>query len=58
MDSLIMEFKLSCYEELTKLNENKKSKIYLVRNKLDSKIYIKKVLTNYNLRMEIHLKKF
>lgn len=51
MDSLIMEFKLSCYEELTKLNENKKSKIYLVRNKVDSKIYIKKVLTNYNLRI-------
>ena len=51
MDSLIMEFKLSCYEELTKLNENKKSKIYLVRNKVDSKIYIKKILTNYNLRI-------
>lgn len=51
MDSLIMEFKLSCYEELTKLNENKKSKIYLVRNKVDSKIYIKKVLTNYNFRI-------
>lgn len=51
MDSLIMEFKLSCYEELTKLNENKKSKIYLVRNKVDSKIYIKKVLTNYNIRI-------
>lgn len=51
MESLVMEFKISQYEELTKLNENDKSKIYLVKNKKDNKIYIKKVLTNYNIKI-------
>lgn len=51
MDNLVLEYKLSCYKELTKLNENNKSKIYLVKNTNDKKIYIKKVLTNYNLRI-------
>ncbi|MGG7077777.1 serine/threonine-protein kinase [Clostridium sardiniense] len=51
MDNLVLEYKLSCYKELTKLNENNKSKIYLVENTNDKKIYIKKVLTNYNLRI-------
>lgn len=51
MDNLVLEYKLSCYKELTKLNENNKSKIYLVENTNDKKIYIKKILTNYNFRI-------
>ncbi|MDQ0459203.1 hypothetical protein QOZ91_000709, partial [Clostridium sardiniense] len=43
MDNLVLEYKLSCYKELTKLNENNKSKIYLVKNTNDKKIYIKKI---------------
>lgn len=40
-------YKLSLYKELTVINESDKSKIELVQNIVDNKIYVKKTLSNY-----------
>ena len=42
-------YKLSLYKELTVINESDKSKIELVQNIVDNKIYVKKTLSNYKI---------
>lgn len=48
MEQFEQEYKLSLYETLSELHCSPKSEISLVRNSLDGKFYIKKVLQNYN----------
>ncbi|SHJ38782.1 Serine/threonine protein kinase [Clostridium cavendishii DSM 21758] len=50
------ENELSKYVTLTQLNITHKSKVYLVKNTLDNKIYIKKHVENYNLNVYKMLK--
>ncbi|MEG0134126.1 MAG: serine/threonine-protein kinase [Clostridium sp.] len=45
---LASEYKLSQYEELCTLNTSEKNNIYLVKHKLDNRVYVKKVLTTFN----------
>ncbi|CUM86997.1 serine/threonine-protein kinase [Turicibacter sanguinis] len=49
MDQLEQEYQISLYETLVELNHSPKSDVLLVQNSLTSKIYIKKILKNYNL---------
>ncbi|WP_125153221.1 protein kinase domain-containing protein [Clostridium rectalis] len=49
MEDFVVEYKLSQYKELTKLNENNKSQIFLVQHMQSGNIYVKKILTNYNI---------
>lgn len=44
-------YKLSLYKELTVINESDKSKIELVQNIVDNKIYVKKTLSNYKIEV-------
>ena len=49
MDAFEREYQLSLYNTLAVLNNSKKSEILLVQNSLTGRIYIKKILKNYNL---------
>lgn len=46
-----VEYKLSNYKILTKLSENKKSKIFLVQHVETNVIYVKKILINYDIEV-------
>lgn len=52
-----ISYKLSLYKELTTINESDKSKIELVQNIVDNKIYIKKTLSNYKIEVFKELQK-
>ncbi|NFV11529.1 serine/threonine protein kinase [Clostridium sporogenes] len=58
MENLAAECRLSFYKTLTILKENDKSKIFLVHHIENNNIYIKKVLTNYNIDIYKALQKF
>lgn len=49
MEDIKIQYTLSIYEEISRINENKKSSVILVRNIQNNKIYIKKTLTQYNI---------
>lgn len=49
VDAFEREYQLSLYDTLAVLNNSKKSEILLVQNALTGRIYIKKILKNYNL---------
>lgn len=49
MEDIKIQYTLSLYEEISNINENKKSSVILVRNVQNNKIYIKKTLTQYNI---------
>lgn len=49
------EYKISCYEELTKLSETKE--VYLVKNIENNKLYVKKKLSLYNKEIYERLSK-
>ena len=51
MEDIKRQYTLSLYEEITNFNENKKSRVFLVKNIQDNKIYIKKILTQYNIEI-------
>lgn len=50
MKGLAEEYKLSLYETLIELNNSSKSKVELVKDN-NNKIYIKKTLTHYNIKV-------
>lgn len=49
MGDLEIEYKLSLYTVLTMLNKSEKSKVEIVQNIKNNKIYIKKTLSHYNI---------
>lgn len=49
------EYRLSCYEELTTLGNHKN--IYLVKNKLSGRIFVKKILSRFSLDVYQQLNK-
>lgn len=51
VEDIKRQYTLSLYEEITNFNENKKSRVFLVKNIQDNKIYIKKILTQYNIEI-------
>lgn len=46
--SLVNEYMLSCYDELYVIREVNKNKIIVVKNKINNRIYVKKVIRNHN----------
>lgn len=57
MDNLANQYKLSQYKNLINLNTSEKSEISLVQDLRCNKIYIKKVLSNYDKKVYEILKK-
>lgn len=57
MKQLEQEYQLSLYETLAELNHSPKSDVLLVQNSLTSKIFIKKILKNYNIDVYRKLQK-
>lgn len=57
MDQLEQEYQLSLYETLAELNNSPKSEVLIVQNSLTGKIYIKKILKNYNIEVYRTLKR-
>lgn len=51
MEQIEKEYTLSLYSNLSSLRNSKKSKVYLVQNELNGKIYIKKELKTYNIEV-------
>ena len=49
MENIKNKYTLSLYDEITNFNESKKSKVFLVKNIQNNKIYIKKILSKYNI---------
>lgn len=49
MEELDKEYTLSLYDNLANFKNSQKSNIYLVKNQIDGKIYIKKELRTYNM---------
>lgn len=49
MENLAAEYKLSLYKVLTRLNNSEKTKVELVQDTRNNKIYVKKTLTHYNI---------
>lgn len=56
MEKIEKEYTLSLYSNLSSLRNSKKSKVYLVQNELNGKIYIKKELKTYNIEVFRSLK--
>ena len=51
MENIKKQYTLSLYEEIANFNENRKSKVFLVKNIQNNKIYIKKILTQYDIKI-------
>lgn len=51
MEQIEKEYTMSLYSNLSSLRNSKKSKVYLVQNELNGKIYIKKELKTYNIEV-------
>lgn len=48
MEQLELEYQLSLYEPVAQLNRSQKSEVLLVQKSLNGKLYIKKILKNFN----------
>lgn len=46
--NLAAEYKLSLYDEISTLNTSDKNNIFLVKNQLNNRVYIKKVISTFN----------
>lgn len=57
MSEYTSAYKLSLYKELTVFHESNKSRVVLVQDIRDNKIYIEKILTNYNIEVYTELQK-
>lgn len=57
MEQIEKEYTLSLYNNLSALRNSPKSSVYLVKNELNGKIYIKKELKTYNIEVFRALKK-
>ena len=56
MEQLEVEYRLSLYESILQLNSSMKSEVSLVKNSLNDKVYIKKVLNTFNREVFERLK--
>lgn len=57
MESFKEECIISFYEELYLINKSDKSEVKVVKNNLDNKIYVKKILNNYSKEVFLSMKK-
>ena len=51
MEDLHKEYTLSLYNNLTSLNNSPKSNVYLAKNQINGKVFIKKELKTYNMEV-------
>ena len=51
MEDLHKEYTLSLYNNLTSLNSSLKSNVYLAKNQINGKVFIKKELKTYNINV-------